>query len=202
MTHLTCSFCWSSFWGVSISVLGTLGTAVTSGALLTTLSSEAVWCVWSEVARTSGAVDVPSSSGVSGAVGSGTCSGLSFATTSGGGDCLVGVGVGRSFSLFFSSVRRKAFNVIRSALLGLQRLASSGLCAQTGQLDGRDVWPVITVSYIRRKGFLAELDISLQFSHMAWSQQGSRNAFQASLLQIAHLSLNGISSWVSELAEC
>lgn len=36
-------------------------------------------------------------------------------------------------------------------------------------------------------------------SHIACSQQGSRNAFTASLLQMAHLSLMGISSGVREL---
>lgn len=36
-------------------------------------------------------------------------------------------------------------------------------------------------------------------SHMACSQHGSRKAFTASLLQIAHLSLMGMSSGVREL---
>jgi len=41
----------------------------------------------------------------------------------------------------------------------------------------------------------------IQFSHIAWSQHGRRKAFTASLLQMAHRSLNGISSWVRELIE-
>lgn len=35
---------------------------------------------------------------------------------------------------------------------------------------------------------------SIQDSQMAWSQQGRRKAFRASLLQMAHRSLKGISS--------
>jgi hypothetical protein len=52
-----------------------------------------------------------------------------------------GVADGRSFSRFFSSVRRKALRVVRSALFGLQRSGETGLCSQTGQLSGRVVWP-------------------------------------------------------------
>jgi hypothetical protein len=53
----------------------------------------------------------------------------------------VGVVDGRSFSRFFSSVRKKAFNVVRRALFGLHRSGETGLCSQTGQLSGSDVWP-------------------------------------------------------------
>lgn len=40
---------------------------------------------------------------------------------------VAGVADGRSLSRFFSSVRRKAFRVVRSALLGLQRSGEMGL---------------------------------------------------------------------------
>jgi hypothetical protein len=36
---------------------------------------------------------------------------------------------------------------------------------------------------------------NLQDSQIDWSQQGRRKAFTANLLQMAHRSLNGISSW-------
>lgn len=49
-------------------------------------------------------------------------------------DCL-------SFSRFFSSVRKKAFRVVRSALFGLHRSGETGVCAHTEQVSGRDVWP-------------------------------------------------------------
>jgi hypothetical protein len=48
----------------------------------------------------------------------------------------------RSFSRFFSSVRKKAFKVVRSALFGLHRSGETGECAQTEQVSGRDAWPV------------------------------------------------------------
>lgn len=44
-------------------------------------------------------------------------------------------------SLFFSSVLRNTFMVVRKALFGLQSSALTGSCAQTGQASGRDVWP-------------------------------------------------------------
>jgi hypothetical protein len=47
----------------------------------------------------------------------------------------------RSFSRFFSSVRKKALSVVRSALFGLHRSGESGVCAHTEQVSGRDVWP-------------------------------------------------------------
>ena len=52
-----------------------------------------------------------------------------------------GFGNGRSFSRFFSSVRKNALRVVLRALLGLHRAASRGECAQTGQLSGREFWP-------------------------------------------------------------
>lgn len=63
--------------------------------------------------------------------------------TLGAGGAVVTAGVvdGRSFSRFFSSVRKKAFNVVRSALFGLHRSGETGLCSQTGQLSGSDDWP-------------------------------------------------------------
>jgi hypothetical protein len=36
---------------------------------------------------------------------------------------------------------------------------------------------------------------AVQVSQIDWSQQGRRKAFTASLLQMAHRSLKGISSW-------
>lgn len=49
---------------------------------------------------------------------------------------------GRSFSLFFSSVRKKALSVVRNALLGLHKSPETGVWVQTGQLSGREPWPV------------------------------------------------------------
>ena len=64
------------------------------------------------------------------------------------GVSLTGVGVAaancRSFSRFFSSVRKNALRVVRSALLGLQRSGETGVCAQTGQVFGREAWPIPT----------------------------------------------------------
>jgi hypothetical protein len=54
---------------------------------------------------------------------------------------VTGVADCRSFSRFFSSVRRKALRVVRSALFGLQRSGESGVCAHTEQVPGRDAWP-------------------------------------------------------------
>lgn len=48
-------------------------------------------------------------------------------------------------SLFFSAVFRKALVVMRSLLLGLQSSTETGVCSQTGQVDGRVVLPVIIV---------------------------------------------------------
>lgn len=85
---------------------------------------------------------------------------------------------GRFSSRFFSSVRRKTRMVVRKALLGLQSSADRGECSQTGHDEGNDGW---------------------QASQMACSQQGRRKALTASLLQMAHLSLAGMSSWDSDL---
>lgn len=49
---------------------------------------------------------------------------------------------GRSFSLFFSSVRKNAFRVVLRALFGLHRSEERGVCAQTGQHSGREPWPM------------------------------------------------------------
>jgi len=68
--------------------------------------------------------------------------------------------------------------VVRKDLLGLQSSAERGECSQTGHDEGSDDW---------------------QASQMACSQQGRRKALTASLLQMAHLSLAGISSWDSDL---
>ena len=55
---------------------------------------------------------------------------------------VAGVADNRSFSRFFSSVRRNAFKVVRRALFGLHRSEEIGVCAQTGQVSGSDAWPV------------------------------------------------------------
>lgn len=47
----------------------------------------------------------------------------------------------RSFSRFFSSVRKKALSVVRRALLGLQRSGETGVCVQTGHVSEREAWP-------------------------------------------------------------
>lgn len=52
----------------------------------------------------------------------------------------------------------------------------------------------LAVAHVTRK------EESLQFSHIDWSQHGSRKALMTSLLQIAHLSLMGISSWEKVLS--
>lgn len=49
-------------------------------------------------------------------------------------------------SLFFSAVFRKARVVMRSLLFGLQSSTETGVCSQTGQVDGRVVLPIIDVS--------------------------------------------------------
>lgn len=105
----------------------------------------------------------------------------------------VGAADWRSFSRFFSSVRRKALRVVRKALFGLQRPGETGVCAQTGQVSERDDWPnghpvSRVLSVMLRSG-------AVQVSQIDWSQQGRRKAFTASLLQMAHRSLKGISSW-------
>lgn len=64
---------------------------------------------------------------------------------------VAGVADCRSFSRFFSSVRRKAFNVVRSALFGLHRSGEMGVCAHTGQVSGREAWPVGTLVRLERK---------------------------------------------------
>lgn len=47
----------------------------------------------------------------------------------------------RSFSRFFSSVRKKALSVVRRALFGLQRSGETGVCVQTGHVSEREAWP-------------------------------------------------------------
>lgn len=47
----------------------------------------------------------------------------------------------RSRSRFFSSVRRKAFKVVRRALLGLQRSGATGVWVQTGHVLDSEAWP-------------------------------------------------------------
>lgn len=76
---------------------------------------------------------------------------LVFCSVAATAGCSLSVGVGmggvggavawRSFSRFFSSVRRKAFKVVRSALFGLQRSGETGVCAHTGQVSEREAWP-------------------------------------------------------------
>ena len=68
--------------------------------------------------------------------------------------------------------------VVRSALCGLQSSADRGECSHTGHEEGRVEW---------------------QLSQIACSQHGKRNALIASLLQMAHRSFAGMSSWDSEL---
>jgi hypothetical protein len=117
-------------------------------------------------------------------------------TSKGVAGALFFVSFNRSASRFFSSVRRKTLIVVRRDLFGLQSSAATGVCSQTGQEDGRVDWPVEIVSKSRGRW---ELRRCLHVSHIACSQHGSRNALIASLLQIAHRSLIGISSWESEL---
>jgi len=81
--------------------------------------------------------------------------------------------LGRLISLFFSSVLKKTLIVVLRDLCGLQSSADRGECSQTGQLVGSFEW---------------------QSSQMACSQHGRRKALTASLLQMAHRSLAGISS--------
>lgn len=81
-------------------------------------------------------------------------------------------------SRFFSSVRRNTLMVVRSALCGLQSSPDSGECSQTGHEAGKVEW---------------------QLSQMACSQHGRRKALTASLLQMAHRSFAGMSSWAREL---
>ena len=84
-----------------------------------------------------------------------------------------GVSLGRDISRFFSSVLKKTLMVVRRDLWGLQSSAESGECSQTGHEAGNVDW---------------------QLSQMACSQHGRRKGFTASLLQMAHRSLAGISS--------
>lgn len=89
----------------------------------------------------------------------------SVATSSGGGSAgvaegfastgVMGVAGVASFacdvSLFFSAVFRKALVVMRSLLFGLQSSTETGVCSQTGQVDGRVVLPVALVSDVEIK---------------------------------------------------
>lgn len=95
-------------------------------------------------------------------------------------------------SLFFSAVFRKARVVMRSLLFGLQSSTETGVCSQTGQVDGRVVVPVIVVSHGQARP--TKGDIFSQFSHIICSQQGVLKALTASLLQMAQRSLKGTSS--------
>ena len=86
--------------------------------------------------------------------------GCSVAASSMTGVCSTGVGSGRtgvsggvffpSFkrraSRFFSSVRRKTLIVVRNDLFGLQSLAATGVCSQTGHDEGRVDWPVLIIN--------------------------------------------------------
>ena len=45
-------------------------------------------------------------------------------------------------SRFFSSVRRKTLIVVRNDLWGLQSSDATGLCSQTGHVEGRLDWPI------------------------------------------------------------
>lgn len=70
--------------------------------------------------------------------------------------------------------------VVRRALFGLQSSTDSGECSQTGHWAGSLEW---------------------QPSHIDWSQHGNRKALAASLLQMAHRSLMGISSGTRALVK-
>lgn len=67
------------------------------------------------------------------------------------------------------------------------------MCAQTGQVSERDAWPGELSTQQKFSGVSMSLDV--QVSQIDWSQQGRRKAFTASLLQMAHRSLKGMSSW-------
>lgn len=124
---------------------------------------------------------------------------------------MIGVmGVGSfacELSRFFSAVLRKALVVMRSLLLGLQSSADTGVCSQTGQVDGRVNLPFFRCQrHPRRKFFwleegggVRERGNHSQFSQIICSQQGVLKAFTASLLQMAQRSLKGTSSCGSEL---
>jgi hypothetical protein len=83
--------------------------------------------------------------------------------------------------------------VVLKALFGLQRSEESGLWSQTGQFSGRVCWPRASVSQAWKR-VSCTMTKYLQLSHIDCSQQGRRNAFRASLLQVAHRSLKGMSS--------
>lgn len=104
-------------------------------------------------------------------------------------------------SRFFSAVLRKARVVMRSLLFGLQSSAETGVCSQTGQVDGSVNLPVASVSDIIEMGDprRRRRKKSLQFSQIICSQHGVLKALTASLLQIAQRSLKGTSSCGSEL---
>lgn len=104
-------------------------------------------------------------------------------------------------SRFFSAVFRKALVVMRSLLLGLQSSADTGVCSQTGQVDGSVNLPASrqrTPGQGQRER-PAEARRYSQFSQIICSQQGVLKALTASLLQMAQRSLKGTSSCGSEL---
>ncbi len=82
--------------------------------------------------------------------------------------------------------------VVRNDLLGLQSAFATGLCSQTGHEEGRVDWPID--AFVRECVKYAWTRHNLQDSHIACSQQGSRNALTASRLHTAHRSFIGISS--------
>lgn len=100
-----------------------------------------------------------------------------------------------ALSRFFSAVFRKALVVMRSLLLGLQSSAETGLCSQTGQVEGRVSLPAVVSHAKARMRDWGDA----QFSQIICSQHGVLKALTASLLQIAQRSLKGTSSCGSEL---
>ena len=114
-----------------------------------------------------------------------------------------------SFSLtsssFFSWVRRKTLMVVRSDLFGVQSSAETGLCSQTGHVEGRVDWPVVACQSWQlgesRGDILGEgiLGGNVHVSQMACTQHGRRKALMANLLQMAQRNLMGMSSGLREL---
>lgn len=132
-----------------------------------------------------------------GSTGRGASTGVASTIGVSGGDAFASFNL--AASRFFSSVLKKTLIVVRRDLFGLQSSAETGACSKTGHEEGRVDWPGTCI----RIGSFERIALAhLQDSQIAWSQQGSRNALTASLLQMAHRSLMGISSWVRELCLC
>jgi hypothetical protein len=85
--------------------------------------------------------------GTVGEKGGGTAAGVGSGSIGVSGGVASFASFNRRASRFFSSVRRKTLIVVRNDLWGLQSSDATGLCSQTGHVDGKLDWPIVRSAF-------------------------------------------------------